>query len=58
MRSAFPPLSLVLDRREIPADLISLDSALNGLAGFVIAPWLPRLVDRSARREAWRPARR
>ncbi|MGH6900627.1 MAG: MFS transporter [Geminicoccaceae bacterium] len=43
---SFPLLSLVLDHRGIPADLIGLNSAMNGLAVFVIAPWLPRLVNR------------
>jgi len=43
---SFPLLSLVLDRRGVPADLIGLNSALNGLAVFVVAPWLPRLVNR------------
>lgn len=46
MSFSFPLLSLVLERRGVPADLIGLNSAGYGLAVFVVAPWLPRIVNR------------
>jgi MFS family permease len=43
---SFPLLSLVLERHGVTPDLIGLNSAANAVAVFVIAPWLPRLINR------------
>jgi len=43
---SFPLLSLVLQREGVGASLIGLNAAAYGIAIFVVAPWLPRLVNR------------
>jgi len=43
---SFPLMSLVLERRGVAPDLIGLNAAAFGLAIFVIAPWLPGLINR------------
>ncbi|HEX6143639.1 MAG TPA: MFS transporter [Geminicoccaceae bacterium] len=43
---SYPLLSLVLEREGVGTGLIGLNAALSGLAVFVLAPWLPRLINR------------
>lgn len=43
---SYPLLSIVLERHGVPAGLIGLNAALSGLAVFLFAPWLPRLINR------------
>lgn len=43
---SYPLLSFVLERQGVATGLIGLNAALSGLAVFVLAPWLPRLVNR------------
>lgn len=43
---SYPLLSFVLARNGVPSDLIGLNAAFSGLAVFVLAPWLPRLINR------------
>lgn len=42
---SFPLLSLVLENHGVAPHLIGLNAAVNSLAVFVIAPWLPRIVN-------------
>ncbi|MDX1540356.1 MAG: MFS transporter [Geminicoccaceae bacterium] len=42
---SYPLLSFVLEREGVAIGLIGLNAALSGLAVFVLAPWLPRLVN-------------
>ncbi len=43
---SFPLLSLVLERQQVSADMIGLSAASNSAAIFLMAPWLPQLINR------------
>lgn len=43
---SYPLLSFVLEAKGVGVGMIGLNAAFSGLAVFVLAPWLPRLVNR------------
>lgn len=42
---SFPLLSLILERHQVSADMIGLSAASNSAAVFLVAPWLPGIIN-------------